>query len=168
MKIVNPLFVTLHDQRARYCFAFSSLRPTFPTSLISLILSDFQCSRIRLTVRDPSQGTRCSANLDARLIFIRKGTTSQLWNELIERYHYLGHKPLAEVAVPRTLLREILYLIRRLHFFDNTCEAGMMSGIAEERFPEWGAMLVVCQSSKKKWVLDASAWLFWCFYGTAC
>lgn len=29
-----------------------------------------------------------------RLEIVVKGTTSQLWNELIERYHYLGHKPL--------------------------------------------------------------------------
>jgi hypothetical protein len=29
-----------------------------------------------------------------RLELVVKGTTSHLWNELIERYHYLGHKPL--------------------------------------------------------------------------
>lgn len=29
-----------------------------------------------------------------RLELVVKGTNSQLWNELIERYHYLGHKPL--------------------------------------------------------------------------
>jgi len=29
-----------------------------------------------------------------RLEMVVKGATSQLWNELIERYHYLGHKPL--------------------------------------------------------------------------
>jgi hypothetical protein len=29
-----------------------------------------------------------------RLERVVKGTNSQLWNELIERYHYLGHKPL--------------------------------------------------------------------------
>ena len=29
-----------------------------------------------------------------RLELVVKGSTSQLWNELIERYHYLGQKPL--------------------------------------------------------------------------
>ena len=29
-----------------------------------------------------------------RLEMVVKGAASQLWNELIERYHYLGHKPL--------------------------------------------------------------------------
>jgi hypothetical protein len=49
-------------------------------------------------------------------------------------------------------------------FFDNTCEAGMMCGIAENRVPEWRATLVVCQNSRKKRVLNASAWLFWYFF----
>ena len=39
-----------------------------------------------------------------RLELVVKGTTSQLWNELIERYHYLGHKPL-----PGAQLRYFVY-----------------------------------------------------------
>ena len=38
-----------------------------------------------------------------------KGATSQLWNELIERYHYLGHKPL-----PGAQLRYFVYSGSRL------------------------------------------------------
>jgi hypothetical protein len=39
-----------------------------------------------------------------RLELVVKGATSQLWNELIERYHYLGHKPL-----PGAQLRYFVY-----------------------------------------------------------
>ncbi len=39
-----------------------------------------------------------------RLELVAKGTTSQLWNELIERYHYLGHKRL-----PGAQLRYFVY-----------------------------------------------------------
>ena len=39
-----------------------------------------------------------------RLELVVKGITSQLWNELIERYHYLGHKPL-----PGAQLRYFVY-----------------------------------------------------------
>jgi len=39
-----------------------------------------------------------------RLELVVKGTTSGLWNELIERYHYLGHKPL-----PGAQLRYFVY-----------------------------------------------------------
>jgi len=39
-----------------------------------------------------------------RLELVVKGTTSSLWNELIERYHYLGHKPL-----PGAQLRYFVY-----------------------------------------------------------
>jgi len=48
-------------------------------------------------------------------------------------------------------------------FFDNTCEPGMMCGIAENWIPEWRATLAVCQHNRKKRVLAASAQLFWCF-----
>ena len=44
-----------------------------------------------------------------RLELVGKGTTSQLWNELIERYHYLGHKPL-----PGAQLRYFVYSGSRL------------------------------------------------------
>jgi len=39
-----------------------------------------------------------------RFELVVKGRTSQLWNELIERYHYLGHKPL-----PGAQLRYFVY-----------------------------------------------------------
>ena len=39
-----------------------------------------------------------------RLELVVKGTNSQLWNELIERYHYLGYKPL-----PGAQLRYFVY-----------------------------------------------------------
>ena len=39
---------------------------------------------------------------------------------------------------------------RRLSFFDNSCEAGMMCGITENRIPEWRATLAVCQNNRKK------------------
>ncbi len=44
-------------------------------------------------------------------------------------------------------------------FFDNTCEAGMMCGTAENRFLEWRATVAVCQNSSNKQILDTSAWL---------
>ena len=44
-----------------------------------------------------------------RLELVVKGSTSQLWNELIERYHYLGHKRL-----PGAQLRYFVYSGSRL------------------------------------------------------
>jgi hypothetical protein len=44
-----------------------------------------------------------------RLELVVKGTNSQLWNELIERYHYLGHKRL-----PGAQLRYFVYSGSRL------------------------------------------------------
>ncbi len=44
-----------------------------------------------------------------RLELVVKGSTSQLWNELIDRYHYLGHKPL-----PGAQLRYFVYSGSRL------------------------------------------------------
>lgn len=44
-----------------------------------------------------------------RLELVVKGPNSQLWNELIERYHYLGHKPL-----PGAQLRYFVYSGSRL------------------------------------------------------
>jgi len=40
---------------------------------------------------------------------VDKGTTFQLWNELIERYHYPGHKPL-----PGAQLRYFVFSRSRL------------------------------------------------------
>ena len=42
-------------------------------------------------------------------------------------------------------------------FFDNTCEAGMMCGTAENRVLEWRATVAVCKYSGKKRVLDVCA-----------
>jgi hypothetical protein len=54
-------------------------------------------ARPRLTpASDPGEPIRGSAGELGELIFkqVRAGSTSSLWNELIERYHYLGYKPL--------------------------------------------------------------------------
>ena len=54
-------------------------------------------AKVRITsASDPQSEVRVGAGaLGAlRLEKVVKGTTSRLWNELIERYHYLGHKPL--------------------------------------------------------------------------
>ena len=37
-------------------------------------------------------------------------------------------------------------------FFDNTCEAGMMCGSAENRVLEWRARVAVCQNGRKRWL----------------
>jgi len=54
-------------------------------------------AKVRISsASDPQSEVRVGAGaLGAlRLEMVVKGATSQLWNELIERYHYLGHKPL--------------------------------------------------------------------------
>jgi hypothetical protein len=51
-------------------------------------------------------------------------------------------------------------------FFDNTCEAGMMCGTAENRVLEWRTTVAVCQDGAKKWILDVCARLFGGFSGT--
>jgi hypothetical protein len=45
---------------------------------------------------DPGEAIRGSAGALGELVFeqVRAGKHSSLWNELIERYHYLGYKPL--------------------------------------------------------------------------
>ncbi|HDL90565.1 MAG TPA: DUF4338 domain-containing protein [Thermodesulforhabdus norvegica] len=45
---------------------------------------------------DPQQPISCSANNLGELLFqpVSTAQDSSLWNELIERYHYLGYKPL--------------------------------------------------------------------------
>ena len=48
-------------------------------------------------------------------------------------------------------------------FFDNTCEAGMMCGNAENQVPKWRATVAVCQNSGKMRLLDVSARIFWRF-----
>ncbi len=48
-------------------------------------------------------------------------------------------------------------------FFDNTCEAGMMCGTAENQVPEWRATVPVRKSSRKRWLLDIGVQLFWRF-----
>jgi len=42
-------------------------------------------------------------------------------------------------------------------FFDNTCEAGMMCGTAENRVLEWRSTVAVCQYSGKKWLFEVFA-----------
>jgi hypothetical protein len=54
-------------------------------------------AKVRITsASDPQSEVRVGAGaLGAlRLEMVVKGVTSRLWNELIERYHYLRHKPL--------------------------------------------------------------------------
>ena len=54
-------------------------------------------ARVRISSASDPQSEVCvraGALGPLRLEIVVKGTTSQLWNELIERYHYLGHKPL--------------------------------------------------------------------------
>jgi hypothetical protein len=54
-------------------------------------------AKVRITsASDPQSEVRVGAGaLGAlRLEMVVKGNTSRLWNELIERYHYLRHKPL--------------------------------------------------------------------------
>ena len=51
--------------------------------------------QLRFLMVNPKEAevtSRVVLAMDARIT--AKGATSQLWNELIERYHYLGHKPL--------------------------------------------------------------------------
>ncbi len=48
-------------------------------------------------------------------------------------------------------------------FFDNTCEAGMMCGTAENQVSKWRATVAVYQNSRKRWLLDTSVQLFWRF-----
>jgi hypothetical protein len=55
-------------------------------------------ARVRISSASDPQPQVCvgaGALGTLRLELVVKGATSQLWNELIERYHYLGHKPLA-------------------------------------------------------------------------
>jgi len=40
----------------------------------------------------------------------------------------------------------------------------MMCGAVENQVPKWRATVTVCKNSRKKRMLDASAWLFWCFF----
>jgi hypothetical protein len=45
-------------------------------------------------------------------------------------------------------------------FFDNTCEAGMICGTAENRVLELRGTAAVRQNSRKRWLLDVSVQLF--------
>ena len=69
---------------------------------------------------------------------------------------------MAEVAVPQILFREILEPDPAAAFFDNTCEAGMMCGTAENRILKWRSTVAVCQNRGEKWVLHANIPLFLC------
>ena len=46
---------------------------------------------------DPREPVTCSAGSLGKLVFqrVEKPQDSKLWNELIERYHYIGYKPLS-------------------------------------------------------------------------
>jgi hypothetical protein len=64
-------------------------------------------ARVRISAASDPKAEVCvgaGALGPLRLELVVKGTTSQLWNELIERYHYLGHKPL-----PGAQLRYFVY-----------------------------------------------------------
>ena len=64
-------------------------------------------ARVRMsTASDPKPDVCVGAGAlgPLRLELVVKGTSSQLWNELIERYHYLGHKRL-----PGAQLRYFVY-----------------------------------------------------------
>lgn len=41
--------------------------------------------------------------------------------------------------------------------FDNTCEAGMICGTAENRVLEWRAAVKVRRDSRKKWLFEVFA-----------
>ena len=64
---------------------------------------------------------------------------------------------MAEVAVPKTLFREILLPDQAVAFFDSTREAGIMCVTVENRVLEWEATVAVCQNSKKMRILGTSA-----------
>ncbi len=69
-------------------------------------------ARVRISSASDPQPQVCvgaGALGPLRLELVVKGTNSQLWNELIERYHYLGHKPL-----PGAQLRYFVYSGSRL------------------------------------------------------
>ena len=69
-------------------------------------------AKVRISNASDSQPEVCvRAGALGTLRFERvvKGSSSQLWNELIERYHYLGHKPL-----PGAQLRYFVYSGSRL------------------------------------------------------
>jgi len=69
-------------------------------------------ARVRISSASDPQPEVCvgaGALGPLRLEPVVKGTPSQLWNELIERYHYLGHKPL-----PGAQLRYFVYSGSRL------------------------------------------------------
>lgn len=54
-------------------------------------------SRVRITPEsDPKSAIKCAAPAlrPLQLQMVRNKSDSRLWNEYIERYHYLGHKPL--------------------------------------------------------------------------
>jgi len=64
-------------------------------------------AKVRISrTSDPQPELRVGAGAlgPLRLELVVKGRTAQLWNELIERYHYLGHKPL-----PGAQLRYFVY-----------------------------------------------------------
>ena len=48
----------------------------------------------RISDPQPELCVGAGALCPLRLELVVKGRTAQLWNELIQRYHYLGHKPL--------------------------------------------------------------------------
>ena len=60
---------------------------------------------------DPDEALLLPAGALGELTFtiVRKGENSSLWNELIERYHYLGYKPL-----PGAQMRYLVYAQGRL------------------------------------------------------
>jgi hypothetical protein len=63
--------------------------------------------RVRISTRsDPAQPLETPARTLKPLVLqrVREKAESRLWNELIERYHYLGHKPL-----PGAQLRYLVY-----------------------------------------------------------
>ena len=63
--------------------------------------------RVRISTRsDPAQPLETPARTLKPLVLqrVREKSESRLWNELIERYHYLGHKPL-----PGAQLRYLVY-----------------------------------------------------------
>lgn len=69
-------------------------------------------ARVRISSASDPESEVCigaGALEPLRLEMVVKGATSQLWNELIERYHYLGHKPL-----PGAQLRYFVYSGYRL------------------------------------------------------
>jgi len=63
------------------------------------------------TASDPDEAVLFPAGALGELTFtiVRKGKNSRLWNELIERYHYLGYKPL-----PGAQMRYFVYAQGRL------------------------------------------------------